>query len=290
MENTSIEYEAAHALTGAGPTTLDLFANKQKSARIPTHACTKGSFWMGHKDDANAPLQLARVHSSFAIATQLVAQELWLSVSKENPSNWVHPQLPVERVSWLEAILFCNRLSEAEGLDPCYYFTSLSIVFDGTKKGYRLPFEVEWEYAARAGSAGEPELAPEYSGGARYENVAHIPSRGSSCKTGPVGSKEPNAWGIYDMTGNLNEWCNDLFEPLQQTKGVRRQLRVIDFDITEQSFELPLELLQDFSRSACVVKGGSWFNSPEYSRVYIRHRQSLLYPSSMVGIRLARSI
>lgn len=268
----------------------DLFANSAVTSRIPEYACTKGDFWVGHSEDMNAPLQLTKVHSNFAISKNLVSQELWYSVMQTNPSNWVGLNLPVERVSWLEAILFCNRLSIIENLEPCYTIETSKICFDGTKNGYRLPFEVEWEYAAKAGCATDPKQLPLYSGSDSYEEVAHIPIKNAPLRTYPIGSKKPNAWGIYDMTGNLNEWCNDLFEPIPPRTLSRNYFRPYDFDVTEHSFEIPLDILQDLQKGFCVVKGGSWFNSPKYSMVHTRHRQSILYPSSMVGIRLVRNI
>jgi formylglycine-generating enzyme required for sulfatase activity len=113
-----------------------------------------------------------------------------------------------------------------------------------------------------------------------------MPLKNRSNHTWPVGSKKPNAWGIYDMTGNLNEWCNDLFGSDHYLKY--RSYKI--FDVTQVFFAIDLQALNDFSKLNCVVKGGSWFNSPQHSKVHTRTPQNIMYPSSMVGIRLARTL
>jgi formylglycine-generating enzyme required for sulfatase activity len=283
---TPIPSIPANIFTDSPPKKGFEFVNQAEIVTMSMRACTEGFFWMGHKADMNAPLQYVEVRSPFEIATHLVCQGFWEDLFGDNPSNWLGRDLPVERVSWLEAIIFCNKISLHLNLEPCYVIADGKIFFDGSKKGYRLPFEAEWEYAAKAPNPHSSEASFVYAGSDDYADVANIPLKNKSNHTWPVGSKKPNAWGLYDMTGNLNEWCNDLFNSNHYQKY--RSYKV--FDVSQAFFTIDLQALNDFSKLNCVVKGGSWFNSPEYSKVHTRTSQNIMYPSSMVGIRLARTI
>src|SRR5690606_13265999 len=130
---------------------------------------------------------------------QLVTQELYLAVAGKIPSEFQGELLPVESVSWLDAVSFCNNLSKQFKLESCYDLTSELIGFDASKNGYRLPTEAEWEYACKAGT-NEPRYG-------ELNEVAWFKS--NSCgSTHPVGTKRPNSWGLYDMLGNVWEWCS----------------------------------------------------------------------------------
>jgi formylglycine-generating enzyme required for sulfatase activity len=143
---------------------------------------------------------------AFLLAPYPVTRELYGTVRGEGPSG--SPRTPVTEVSWKEAVLFCNLLSAEMGLDPCYSLgedpDAQDTVCDWTADGYRLPSEAEWEYACRAGTPG-----------VRYGELDEIAwYRGNSGgELHDVATKTPNAWGLYDMIGNVWEWCWDVYDP-----------------------------------------------------------------------------
>jgi sulfatase modifying factor 1 len=164
-----------------------------------------GKFIMGDKDEVDAPPHEVIV-DAFLMDARLVTQDLFQKIMGTNPSRWKGGTNPVEQLRWSEAAKFCNKRSEAEGLQPCYDLNTLKCNFDAN--GYRLPTEAEWEYACRAGTTtawffgDNPAKLGDY---AWFEKNA-------GGKTRPVGQKRPNPWGLYDMAGNVWEWCNDFYK------------------------------------------------------------------------------
>jgi formylglycine-generating enzyme required for sulfatase activity len=134
-----------------------------------------------------------------------VTQELYFAITNENPSKIKGNRHPVETITWKEAVTFCNILSVRSGLNQCYLIQeeNETINFDITANGFRLPTEAEWEYSCKAGINGirYGELAKIAWYKSNSENTTHI-----------VGQKEPNSWGLYDMLGNVWEWCSDIYD------------------------------------------------------------------------------
>ena len=164
--------------------------------------------------------------SDFYIGRYEVTQEQYEKVMGDNPSNFSGENLPVENVTWYDAIEYCNRLSEQEGLTPVYTVDGENVSWDRSANGYRLPTEAEWEYAARAGTTTpfntETSISDEeanYYGHYPYgieenyfsqDNLETEPGQYRQT-TVEVDSFSPNNWGLYNIHGNVAEWCFDYY-------------------------------------------------------------------------------
>jgi formylglycine-generating enzyme required for sulfatase activity len=173
-----------------------------------------GTFFMGSNEGSYALNE--KVHqvtlTPFLISETEVTQALYESIMNVNPSRYKGADLPVENVSWFDAVQFCNALSLRAGLPVAYTIEGERVIWNREAKGFRLPSEAEWEYAARSGQQGvgsEPLEQSPYSGGMDAEAYSWFRSN-SGGKTQPVKTKQPNQLGLYDMSGNVWEWCWDL--------------------------------------------------------------------------------
>jgi len=155
-----------------------------------------GTFLMGSEKGKKVPVHRVTISSPFFLGVHEVTQEQYEMVMGSNPSRYKGPRLPLESVSWIEAKRFCKGLSEMEGAT------------------YRLPTEAEWEYACRAATKGD------YSFGDDDTFIREFAwyDGNSGQQTHEVGSKMPNPWGIFDMHGNVCEWCEDWDGPYQPTE------------------------------------------------------------------------
>ena len=225
-----------------------------------------GTFYMGAQSDSveylnydeNATSWEAPVHevtvSPFFINKYEVTQNLWVAIMGETPNNESSMQwekefgkgekYPAYRISYKDVELFIGMLNEYTGLN------------------FALPTEAQWEYAARGGASTNYEL---YAGGDIVDNVAWIDSNSDKCSE--VGMKNPNALGLYDMSGNVWEMCQDWYN-----------------QYTEEAVTDPVG--EEYNQGYKVFRGGSWNTNAQQARVTARYQQGIHYRDYNTGFRL----
>ena len=252
----------------------------------PTIRLSGGSFVMGctpgdtQCENDERPIRTVTL-SVFEIGDAEVTQALWQSVMGSNPSYFDCPPCPVEQVSWFDAVVFCNRLSELNGFTPAYYadggFTQVfgkngstwslpnnGIVFwNVSANGYRLPTEAEWEFAARGGNS---NLI--YSGSNDINSVAWY-AYNSGGATKPIKGKQPNGFNLFDLSGNVQEWCWDYYGTYPASSELN-----------------PSGSISGFSR---VKRVGSWGDIPFFGRNSSRAQEAPIARHYALGFRLART-
>jgi formylglycine-generating enzyme required for sulfatase activity len=214
-----------------------------------------GEFTMGSDKESpdEAPAHRVRV-GGFLMDKFEVTHEMFVKAQLPNPSHWQdNPKKPVERVRWRDAKQYCNERSLLEGLEPCYDEKSPTWECHYEASGYRLPTEAEWEYACRAGTDREYDFGP----ADKLKQYAWFEDN-AGARTHPVGQKKPNAWGLYDLYGNVSEWCEDVYSP-----DYYRQSPV-------DNPRGPAEAGLDPKR---VMRGGSWKASANMCRATFRQGQ-----------------
>ncbi len=231
----------------------------------------KGSFRMGSPatevgrgtDEAQHTVTLT---TDFWMADSEVTQRQWQSVTGNNPSNFKGDELPVEQVSWFDAVGYCNALSLKEGLLPCYQINGTTVGWaDGLKcSGYRLPTEAEWEYAARS------PATTVYAGSDNVDQVAWYTNNAGNT-THAVRTKAANGRRLYDLSGNVWEWVWDWYQSNYESGSSTDPIG----PTTTSSF-----------RSA---RGGSWNFAEADARVANRDKDIPTNSRSHLGIRIVRS-
>ncbi len=218
-----------------------------------------GTFTMGTASDRADETPHEVSVRSFYLDRVTVTQELYEKIMGVNPSKRKAAKNPVERTQWTDAVRFCNKCSELDALIPCYDLKTWECDFSAD--GYRLPTEAEWEYACRAGGTGKysfgdiPSELPQYAWLKPH----------SLGKPQPVGGKAPNRWGLFDMHGNVWQWCNDWYgenyyaespanDPHGPTAGKMR-----------------------------VLRGGAWDSTPDMCRAAYRHKEFPVYSDACFG-------
>jgi formylglycine-generating enzyme required for sulfatase activity len=242
---------------------------KTTSSTIEMVEIPTGTFKMGQVNVAT-PVRNINIKRAFYMGKYEVTQKQYLDVIESNPSNFGgNDDNPVEMVSWNEAVEFCNALSRKEGLEECYTLESgTTWRCNFNKKGYRLPTEAEWEYACRANA---PTNTDYYTGnGENALAKAGWYYYNSNSTTNPVGQKEANKFGLYDMHGNVWEWCWDWYaaayagDNLDDPPGPN-------------------------SGSYRVFRGGGWNYGAIYCRSAYRYTFTPDYRDDGIGFRIART-
>jgi len=230
-----------------------------------------GTFLMGSPKSEEArlanegPVHEVRL-SPFECMRLPVTRSLYHQITGTDPA-WPRGDAddrPVNKVSWLDAVVFCNLLSQREGLTPCYQIAGRNVTWYRAANGYRLLTEAEWEYACRADST------TRWSFGDDEEVLGDHAwfEANSSSQPRPAGRKKPNTWGLYDMHGNVFEWCWDWFG-----------------SYSEEASTEPRGPQEGLWR---VLRGGSFVFSPRYLRSAYRFRVKPGFRDRDVGFRCAR--
>jgi formylglycine-generating enzyme required for sulfatase activity len=227
--------------------------------------------------------------NGFYMGKYQVTQAQYESVMGTNPSNFKTPvapetstgKRPVEMVTWFDAIEFCNKLSVLEELTPVYTITGrtpatgypitdAAVTQNWVANGYRLPTEAQWEYACR----GKTTTAfnngnDDYTNASQVEAVAWYTGN-SGGRTHEAGLKTPNAWGLYDMNGNVYEWCWDWYDSSYYSSS----------SVTD-----PQGASSGANR---VVRGGNWSSSAQNMRSAFRFNYSPDDRNNTIGFRILR--
>ena len=230
-----------------------------KESADPMVLVSAGSFTMGEAagrpDEAPHTVSV----SSFYLDKYPVSQELYEKVMGINPSKQKNKKNPVERMQWTDAVRFCNKCSELEGLTPCYDLDTWECNFHAN--GYRLPTEAEWEFACRAGGTGKYCFGDDEAELPKYAWFKPL----SQGKPRPLGQKQPNRWGLYEMHGNVWQWCNDWYG---------------ENYYAESPGENPHGPAAGKMR---VLRGGAWDCTPEKLRSAYRQKEFPVYSDACFG-------
>jgi len=245
------QVEKALAETAVGPRRGQITLTLGKNVTMKLVLIPAGKFLMGspltekRRKVEEVPHDVS-VTGPFYLAVTEVTQGQYASIMGKNPAKHKGPQYPVEQVSWTDAVQFCKKLSARTG------------------KAARLPTEAEWEYACRAGAKGrfcfgdDAKLLGDY---AWY-------AANSSGSTQAVGQRKPNAWGLYDMHGNVSEWCSDWYA-------------------APYSGKKEIDPRGPASGSGRILRGGTWKNSDRLCRSAFRYRgHAQRYRTDCAGFRV----
>ncbi len=242
--------------------------------------CPKGAFWMGYDlgEEDEKPKHQVILNQSFWVGETQVTQALWNQVMGWNHSHFQESMnLPVENITWYDCLKFCNLLSILQNFEPCFilnnlekdgdHITRADVEWKKEANGYRLPTEAEWEYIAKANQE------TYYGGSNQIDEVAWYQNNANG-QTHEVKGKKANRWSLFDLSGNVKEWCMDEYdEDIYLKRSHECQINPVLWR------NQPIEN---------VLRGGSYLNDEELC--LLRHRDSVppCYLSAHLGLRLLR--
>lgn len=257
--------------------------SEEEGVFIEGRTVTLGDFWMGIYEVTQAEYESVMKNQTVEIAEEEYV--LNSNPSKNTEQNLatdeVQKNRPVENISWYDAVYYCNALSnktgkicaykiEIEEIDRTGSITSATVELDITANGYRLPTEAEWEFAARGGGlVAATDWSYKYSGSNKIDSVCWDIIN-SSRKSHQVGLKSQNRLGLYDMSGNVAEWCHDFYHPISQTEETN-----------------PTGTLHG---SFKVIRGGSFASSSEDCTVSKRDYTEPASTFKDIGFRVVRTV
>jgi formylglycine-generating enzyme required for sulfatase activity len=213
------------------------------------------------------PAHLVKITKPFWIGKYEVTQKQFKIIrSGWNPSRDTGDSKPVQNISWLEAVNTCNELSKMENYDTCYTINGNNVTCDFSKNGYRLPTEAEWEFACRAGTTGL------YAG---LLDTLGWDNDNAGNKIHDVGTLKGNAWGIYDMHGNVWEWCWDYFDASYYSGRPNPDIDPIGPSTSDTQER--------------VYRGGSYIDGSIYSASAARQSSSITSANFDLGFRVVRN-
>jgi formylglycine-generating enzyme required for sulfatase activity len=276
----------------AGEARVVPFVEGMKVRWIPAGTFLMGEEGYNPRGFFNGPQREVTITRGFWMGETPVTQGQYQAIMARNPSHFgaAGMDLPVERVTWYNTAKFANRLSALEGASACFAETSADVmgVGNGTSdyigcKGWRLPTEAEWEYAARAGTTtlcyGELDKIAWYKGN-------------SGMTMHPVGQKEANAWGLYDTLGNVWEWCYDGFCGYGGSRTVVDPVVDVESMRPDDSAFLGGAVEEEIASrwNTCVQRGGECRSPASFISVTQRSSNLQQHASDNVGFRVVRSI
>ncbi|MBN1448324.1 MAG: formylglycine-generating enzyme family protein [Bacteroidetes bacterium] len=229
-----------------------------------------GSFTMGDASGTTEPNERP-AHTvsvnAFFMSSMEISQALYEQVIGFNPSQSKGKSKPVEKVTWYDALRFCNALSTRDGFQPVYTDIDGNLTADFSADGYRLPTEAEWEYACRAGTT-----TPYYTGSTKadLDRCAWYSGNAGDAPR-DRGLKEANSFGLYDMHGNVYEWCWDWYGSSYYSESVNSNPR--GPAVGQQK----------------ICRGGSWFVFEYGCRSSFRSMLEPEYPGIDIGFRIVRT-
>ncbi len=259
------------ASPGSTPTVSGIAKTIRTKTGIDMALIPAGEFVLGDDRGESDEKPAHRVRlAAFYMDVCEVTQASFQAILGRNPSKARGPDRPVERVSWYAAVQYCNMRSAREGFAPCYHLKTLACDF--TADGYRLPTEAEWEYACRAGTATRWSFGDDPGGLARHGWFKACAQK----TTHPVKQKRPNPWGLYDMHGNVAEWCNDYYAERYDPAAAAENPR------------------GPAAGSERVLRGGSWMSGEDDCRSSARHSEppgfaDVCFGYEAYGFRCVRS-